>query len=80
MSPSGAVYTKPNRYGFLWIPATATQMGAAKWFFNDVQVGNTITWSPYDASSPPPPSESNGTAYSVLDTRHPALRSSAAPG
>ncbi len=72
-SPSGAVYTQSNRYGFLWVPATAKQMGYAKWFFNDVQVGNTITWSAYDASSPPPPSEANGTAYSVLDTRHLAL-------
>jgi hypothetical protein len=72
-SPSGAVYTQSNRYGFLWVPATAKQMGYAKWFFNDVQVGNTITWSPYDAASPPPPSEANGTAYSVLDTRHLAL-------
>lgn len=55
------------------MPASATQAGYAKWFFNDVQVGNTITWNKYDSSSPPPPSEANGTAYSVLDTRHLAL-------
>jgi hypothetical protein len=72
-SPPGAVYTQANKYGFLWVPATATQQGYAKWYFNDAEVGNTITWSQYDASSPPPPSETDGTAYSVLDTRHLAL-------
>lgn len=68
-----AVYAQPNRYGFLWVPASATLGGYAKWFFNDVQVGNTMTWNQYNPSAPPPPSEANGTAYSVLDTRHLAL-------
>jgi hypothetical protein len=72
-SPPGAVYTQSNRYGFLWVPATSTQGGYAKWFFNDDQVGNTITWKQYDPSASPPPSESDATAYAVLDTRHLAL-------
>jgi hypothetical protein len=71
--PAGASYTKPNRYGFLWVPATATTRGYAKWFFNDVQVGNTMTWNQYDPSRKPPPSEKDGTAYSVMDKLHLAL-------
>jgi hypothetical protein len=73
VSPPGADYTKPNTYGFLWVPATSSRQGYAKFFFNGVQVGNTITWSQYNPSAAPPPSARNGTAYSVLDKLHLAL-------
>jgi hypothetical protein len=71
--PAGADYTKPNTYGFLWVPATATSQGYAKFYFNGVQVGNTITWNQYDPSAGPAPSINNGTAFSVLDKLHLAL-------
>jgi hypothetical protein len=69
----GADYTKPNTYGFLWVPAAGSRQGYAKFFFNGVKIGNTITWNQYNPSVGPPPSTSNGTAYSVLDTLHLAL-------
>jgi hypothetical protein len=69
----GADYTKPNKYGFLWVPATDTSQGYAKFFFNDHQVGHTMTWNKYDPSLAPAPQD-NGTggssAYSVLDKLH----------
>jgi hypothetical protein len=71
--PAGADYTKPNTYGFLWVPATSNEHGYAQFFFNGVQIGNTITWSQYNPSAGPPPSESDGSAYSVLDKLHLAL-------
>jgi hypothetical protein len=71
--PAGADYTKPNTYGFLWVPATATTQGYAKYYFNGVQVGNTISWNQYNPSLGPPPSITNGTAFSVLDKLHLAL-------
>ena len=73
VSPPGADYTKPNTYGFLWVPAAATTQGYAKFYFNGVQVGNTITWNQYNPSAGPAPSISNGTAFSVLDKLHLAL-------
>ncbi len=72
----GADYTRPNTYGFLWVPATASAQGYAKWFFNGTQVGNTITWNAYDPSLPPPPIDlghGGSSAYSVLDKLHLAL-------
>ena len=60
----------------LWVPMGAghgSRQGYAKFFFNGVQVGNTITWNQYNPSAGPPPSTSNGTAYSVLDKLHLAL-------
>jgi hypothetical protein len=71
--PAGADYTKPNKYGFLWMPATTTSQGYAKFYFNSVQVGNTITWKKYDPAAEPAPSVRKGTAFSVLDTLHLAL-------
>jgi hypothetical protein len=73
VSPAGADYTKPNTYGFLWVAASASRQGYAKFFFNGAQVGNTITWNQYDPSAGPPPATGNGTAYSVLDKLHLAL-------
>jgi hypothetical protein len=73
VSPAGADYTRPNKYGFLWVPATATSKGYAKFYFNDTQVGSTITWNKYDPAAAPAPSVSKGTAFSVLDTLHLAL-------
>jgi hypothetical protein len=71
--PAGADYTKPNTYAFLWVPATGSRQGYAKFFFNGSQIGNTINWNQYDPSASPPPAVSNGTAYSVLDKLHLAL-------
>jgi hypothetical protein len=72
---AGADYTKPNKYGFLWVPATSGNQGYAKFYFNETQVGNTITWDPYDATLQPAPTQNGagaggGSAYSVLDTLH----------
>jgi hypothetical protein len=71
-SPPGANYAQPNTYGMLWVPATSTTRGYAKFYFNGSQVGNTITWNQYVPGSGPP-SLRNGTAFSVLDRLHLAL-------
>ena len=30
--PAGTDYTQPHKYGFLWVPATATTQGYARWY------------------------------------------------
>ena len=54
-TPAGTQTSQPHDYGFLWMPATATSQGYAKWYFHDVQVGNTITWNQYNPATPPSP-------------------------
>jgi hypothetical protein len=76
VSPAGANYTVPNTYGFLWMPATASTQGYAKFYFNGEQVGNTITWNQYNPALPPPPVDQGtggSSAYSILDKLHLAL-------
>ncbi len=68
--PAGTDVTQPHTYGFLWVPATATTQGYAKWFFDGVQVGRyCLTWYQYNPAALSPPVDGS-TAYSVMDTRH----------
>lgn len=53
--PAGIDYTQPNKYGFLWVTATDSTPGYAKFFFNDVQIGNTCQWNKFDPTVAPPP-------------------------
>lgn len=64
-SPAGADYSKPNKYGMLWVPATATTQGSAKFYFNDAQVGNTITWNQYV-----PGQSATANPFAVMDSLH----------
>ena len=41
---TGADFSQPNKFGFLWIPATRTTQGQAAFFFNGNQVGS-VSWS-----------------------------------
>ncbi len=51
---------------------TISGQGYAKWFFDDVQIGTTVTWSQYDPANPPPP-QLGTSAFSVADVRHFAI-------
>jgi hypothetical protein len=68
-TPEGTDFSRPHKYGLLWVPATSSAKGYAKWFFDDVQVGNTVTWNRYSQSSRPPP-VAGSSAFSVIDNRH----------
>ncbi len=65
----GIDFSQFHKFGFLWIAATSGSSGVAKFYVDDVQVGNTVTWAlNTDASTPPPPA---GTQIaSILDKRH----------
>ena len=70
-------FTTPNKYGYLWIPATpgVNGSGSGTFFFNGqaVQYG-TITWNPYDCSNVNDyVGNPNYSPFSVLDCQHPAL-------
>jgi hypothetical protein len=71
-APSGTDLSQPHRYGFLWKPATAVTRGEAHWYFDDMHVGNTVSWAEYKPDASPPPAIGT-TTFSVLDTRHIAL-------
>lgn len=61
-------FTNDHKYGFLWVPATATTNGYAKFFFDNLQVGTTITWNQYTNQSPTPSGQP--WLFGVLDQQH----------
>jgi lysophospholipase L1-like esterase len=72
--PVGTDFTKPHRYGFLWVPATATVSGYFQWYFDGLPTSDRVTWSQYNCASPPaPPAAGSPTLYGVLDCQHPEL-------
>jgi hypothetical protein len=65
---------RAGRFRGLW----RSSQGYAKFYFNETQVGNTITWEQYQSALQPAPAQNSagtggGNAYSVLDTLHLAL-------
>jgi hypothetical protein len=77
--PSGTDFSKPHKYGFLWVPATGSgqttfTQGYAKAYLDGVQVGQTGYWNYYDMNQPgnypAPPPVIGTTCLSGMDWRH----------
>ena len=43
--PKDTDFTKPHRYGYLWLPASATSQGYAHYYFDGLPTTNKVTWS-----------------------------------
>jgi hypothetical protein len=70
-----------HTYGFLWVPATSTSQGYAKYYLDGTLVA-TDTWNLFSSTNSPPPCVSannpsgcsgGGTAFSFGDSQHYAL-------
>jgi hypothetical protein len=77
-APAGTDFSKPHKYGCLWVPATGsgvttTTQGYLIFYFDDVQTGATFYWdyyNPSDASYPSPQPSNEVSAMSGMDWRH----------
>lgn len=74
-----SLFNNYHKYGFLWIPATASARGAAQWYFDRQPVGPRVTWTQYSAAFAPPVSGQTW-AYGVLDTQHLSVILGTGPG
>ncbi len=72
VSVGAADFSQFHKFGYLWVPATASTSGFAKFYFDDVQVGNTVTWALNTDTTTGPPVSGTQIA-SILDKRHPFL-------
>lgn len=68
VTTSNINFTQPHRYGMLWVPATVSAQGYAKWYLDGV-LTNTKSWNQYNPATAPPPVDGT-TAYGVMDSRH----------
>jgi hypothetical protein len=65
--PASTDFTQYHRYGFLWVPATATQDGYAEHYFDGQRVGRRIAWRQYANQAPPPKPP---WTFSIIDRNH----------
>jgi len=73
--PRGTDFTKPHKYGCLWVPATPTTKGYAHYYFDGQPTTDKVTWSFYDGKNPPPPpmTKDSPWAFGIFDCQHLAL-------
>jgi len=66
--PAANKFAAKHKYGWLWVPATATTKGYIKNYFDDALVGNTYTWDRYGGGSEP---NGSGCSFgSIIDIQH----------
>ena len=65
--PTDIDFTQYHRYGFSWVPATASTKGYAQYYFDGQRLGQTTVWSQYTNQLPPPRSP---WRFGVIDTNH----------
>lgn len=53
-SLSSPNFNTTHTYGMLWVPATSGSQGYFKFYFDNVQVGSTVTYSQFTNQTPPP--------------------------
>ena len=51
--PAETDYTGYHKFGFLWVPATATAQGYAQYFFDGTATDDKITWDQYTRPASP---------------------------
>lgn len=57
-----------HRYGFLWVPATASRPGYARFLFDDKPMGPDQKWTQFNDQPPPPTNQP--WAFGRLDQQH----------
>ena len=62
ISPSNVDFTQYHKYGCLWVPATVSTRGYLNFYFDNVLVGRSMSWSQY-TGTPNPPSATAVAAF-----------------
>jgi hypothetical protein len=75
---AGTDFTVYHSYGFLWVPATVTTKGYARYYFDGKQVGQDWQWSQY--TNQPPRPNNQPWAFGILDQQHLVLIFGTGPG
>jgi hypothetical protein len=68
MVPAATDFRQYHRYGFLWVPATATHPGYAQYYFDGNAVGPALNWTKY--TDQPAIPDGQPWQYGVIDKQH----------
>lgn len=58
-------FTQYHKYGMLWVPASSTISGHVNFYFDNAEVGNSVSWPQYVDQDP-----STYTPYGILDKQN----------
>jgi len=67
-APPDTDFKAYHKYGFLWVPATESTRGLAKYYFDGVATDDEVEWDLYTNQAPPP-----GRApwtFGIIDQQH----------
>ena len=67
-TPLGTDFTQYHHFGFLWVPATGTSQGYARFYFDGQVMGADRRWTVFDTQPPPPTNQP--WAFGRLDQEH----------
>lgn len=72
-TPRRTDFTKYHKYGFLWVPATATARGYGKYYFDDRPMAGGVSWARFENQKPTAPDSMDPWTYGIIDQQHLAL-------
>jgi hypothetical protein len=67
-APVATDFTQYHRYGYLWVPATATTEGYARAYFDGEPIGTDVHWTQFTNQPPTPNGQS--WAFGIMDRQH----------
>ena len=66
--PENTDFTRYHSYGFLWVPATATKKGYARFYFDGQQVGEETSWEQFIDQQESP--DGKPWEFGIIDKQH----------
>jgi hypothetical protein len=67
-TPVGTDFTQYHHFAFLWVPATDTSQGYARFYFDGQAMGPDRRWAKFDNQPPPPTNQP--WAFGRIDQEH----------
>jgi hypothetical protein len=67
-APPETDYRSFHKFGFLWVPATRSTQGYARYYFDGAATDDIIIWDLY-TNQPPPPGQAPW-AFGIIDQQH----------
>jgi hypothetical protein len=69
-TPSTTDFRQYHKFGWLWVPATATTEGYAQYYFDDQPTTDRVSWTQFTNQTPTPAGQMDPWTFGILDRQH----------
>jgi hypothetical protein len=66
-TPSATDFNQYHKFGWLWVPATATTKGYAQYYFDDQPSTDRVSWTQFTHQAPTPAKQMDPWTFGILD-------------